>query len=80
MARVLRPGGRFFFEEVTRHALDLPLYRRLFVHPQEDRFSGAELGAGLAAAGLRVDHITERFFGDFVLGIARREIVSDPAA
>jgi ubiquinone/menaquinone biosynthesis C-methylase UbiE len=73
VARVLRPGGRFFFEEVTRHALDRPIYRRLFAHPLQDRFSAAEFAAGLEQAGLRVGHITERFFGDFVLGVAHRE-------
>ncbi len=33
VARVLAPGDRFYFDEVTRHALDRPSYRRLFDHP-----------------------------------------------
>lgn len=37
--RVLRPHGRFFFMEVTSQALNRPLYRKLFVHPTENRFS-----------------------------------------
>ena len=43
IARVLKPGGRFYFEEVTRHALQRRSYRILFDHPDRDRFSGAEL-------------------------------------
>ena len=72
VARVLRPGGRFYFEEVTRHALDRAVYRRLFVHPTEDRFSGDEFLAGVERVGLRVDRCVERFFADFVLGVATR--------
>ncbi|MHB8463693.1 MAG: class I SAM-dependent methyltransferase [Acidimicrobiales bacterium] len=71
IARVLRPTGKFVFEEITRHALDRPLYRHLFDHPAENRFSGAEFVAGLERSGLSVDHTAERFFGDFVFGVAR---------
>lgn len=35
VARVLRPGGRFYFEEVTAHALARPTNQRLFDHPRE---------------------------------------------
>ncbi len=71
--RVLKPGGRFFFEEVTRHALERWSYRTFLVHPTADRFSGAEFVAELERRGLAVggNHI-ERFFGDFVIGVGRR--------
>ena len=72
VVRVLRPGGRFFFEEVTRHALDRWAYRLFLDHPSEDRFSGAEFVEELERAGLTVPRWTERFFGDFVFGAARR--------
>jgi ubiquinone/menaquinone biosynthesis C-methylase UbiE len=72
--RVLRPGGRFYFEEVTRHALDRWTYRALFEHPEHDRFSGDELIAELERQGLVVgDRHVERFFGDFVIGVAERK-------
>jgi ubiquinone/menaquinone biosynthesis C-methylase UbiE len=68
--RVLRPGGRFFFEEVTRHALERWSYRTLLVHPTEDRFSGEELIATLERAGIPVgERFVHRFFGDFVIGL-----------
>ncbi len=41
--RVLRPGGRFFFEEVTDHALGRWSYRTFLDHPQENRFSAERL-------------------------------------
>ena len=39
ISRVLKPGGTFFFEEVTRAALRRWLYRRFLAHPSENRFS-----------------------------------------
>ena len=71
--RVLRPGGRFFFEEVTSHALGRWSYRTFLKHPKEDRFSGAEFVAELERQGIRVEgNAVERFFGDFVIGVGRR--------
>lgn len=71
--RVLRPGGRFYFEEVTKHALDRWTYRTLFEHPEHDRFTARDLLAGLEHRGLHVgDRHVERFFGDFVIGVATR--------
>ena len=71
VARVLRPGGRFYFEEVTSHALARPSYRMLFDHPSEDRFSGREFVDELRRHGLETGvAVRERFFGDYVLGAA----------
>ena len=73
VARVLAPGGQFLFEEVTSHALDRATYRVLFEHPTEDRFSGHEFVEELERHGLMVGgRHTQRFFGDFVIGVAIR--------
>lgn len=73
IARVLRPGGRFYFEEVTRHALLRWSYRTFLEHPEHDRFSATEFVAACNSAGLDVgDRWVERFFGDFVIGAATR--------
>jgi ubiquinone/menaquinone biosynthesis C-methylase UbiE len=72
VARVLRPGGRFYFEEVTRKALGRWAYRTFLVHPSKDRFSGAEFVAEVERAGLQVPQWTERFAGDFVFGVGFR--------
>ena len=34
VARLLKPGGKFYFEEVTSHALDRWFYRTFLEHPQ----------------------------------------------
>ena len=71
--RVLKPGGRFYFEEVTRHALERWSYRTFLEHPEHDRFSAEDFVAELEAQGLRVgERWLTRFFGDFILGVASR--------
>lgn len=73
IARALRPGGRFFFEEVTTHALDRWFYRTFLDHPTENRFSGKEFIAELERQGIHVgERSVEWFFGDFVTGVGRR--------
>lgn len=73
IARVLRPGGRFFFEEVTTHALNRWTYRTFFDHPKENRFSAPQFIAELERRGLSVGgNFVERVRGDFVIGVARK--------
>jgi ubiquinone/menaquinone biosynthesis C-methylase UbiE len=60
--RVLKPGGRFYAEEVLGPFLAHPIVRRLFEHPQADRFDSAAFEAGLREAGLKV-HAAEELLG-----------------
>ena len=69
IARVLKPGGLFVFEEVTRQALDRWIYRTFLTHPANDRFSGHEFVAELGRHDIEVDRPVYRCFGDFVLGV-----------
>ncbi len=70
--RVLKPGGRFFFEEVTRHALERWSYRTFLQHPAENRFSGEELIAEIERHRIRVGkNYVHRLFGDFVIGVGQ---------
>jgi ubiquinone/menaquinone biosynthesis C-methylase UbiE len=58
--RVLKQGGRFYFEEVLRGFLETPLSRALFEHPEEGHFSAGELVGACREAGLRlVGDVTE---------------------
>jgi ubiquinone/menaquinone biosynthesis C-methylase UbiE len=71
--RVLKPGGRFFFQEVTSHALNRLFYRLFLDHPSENRFSGQQFVSELERNGIAVgNRKAERFFGDFVFGIGYR--------
>jgi len=73
VARVLRPGGRFYFDEVTATALNRPTYRRLFDHPDKDRFTAGDFLAELPRHGLYADERWQtRIGGDYLLGVAER--------
>ncbi|MGW3353182.1 class I SAM-dependent methyltransferase [Nonomuraea rubra] len=73
VARVLAPGGRFFFEEVTAAALARPSYRALFDHPTRDRFTAGEFLAELPKQGLQAgERWATRIGGDYLLGVAHR--------
>ena len=72
VARVLKPGARFFFEEVTTHALNRWSYRTFLEHPKENRFSGDQFVAALEHHGIHVGtNYVDRFFGDFIIGVGR---------
>lgn len=76
VARVLTPGGRFYFEEVTAHALARPTYRWLFDHPREDRFTAEQFVDEVARRGLVVLGSTTRIWGDYLLGVAAQPVSS----
>jgi len=54
IARVLKPGGIYFLEEFYPRFYQNFLARRIFVHPEHDRFSGHDLEKALAGAGFKV--------------------------
>lgn len=72
VVRVLRPGGRFYFDEVTAAALATRGYRWLFDHPTEDRFTGDEFVAELDRQGLAVRGWRTFMRGHYLLGVAER--------
>ena len=68
--RVLKPGGRFFVEEVLVGFIGNPLWGRFFDHPREDRFDHRRFAEALEAAGFDLiasDH-TWQLFGWYVAG------------
>ena len=74
VSRVLRPGGLFLFEEVTRQALSRWFYRTFLKHPPPwNWFDAGEFVAELERQKIEVGANTvEWFFGDFVVGVGRR--------
>ncbi|WP_031032476.1 class I SAM-dependent methyltransferase, partial [Streptomyces sp. NRRL WC-3725] len=65
IARVLKPGGVFVFDEVTAHPLARPSYQKLFVHPTRDRFTADEFLAELPRHGLTVTGGFTKIQGDY---------------
>jgi ubiquinone/menaquinone biosynthesis C-methylase UbiE len=75
--RVLKPGGRFYAEEVLARFIHHPLWSRVLDHPMEDRFDYDTFARGLAEAGLRVTASHEAF-GQFAWFVAERPAARSP--
>jgi ubiquinone/menaquinone biosynthesis C-methylase UbiE len=52
--RVLKPGGRFFVEEILAKYIVHPVFRRLLRHPQQDRFNRAQFAEALEQTGFKI--------------------------
>lgn len=77
--RILKPGGRFYAEEVLRRFILNPVVRRLLEHPEHDRFDRAGFAAAIADAGLEPGDSNDvlGWFGWFV---ARRPVAESSTA
>jgi ubiquinone/menaquinone biosynthesis C-methylase UbiE len=72
IARVLKPGGLFYFEEIYPPLYANFLFRRLVAHPTENRFHGVQFRAALSACGLLLlPGFKESRFG--ILGVAQKD-------
>ena len=69
--RVIKPGGRFYVEEITRQFIVHPVWRRLLSHPLENRFDRRELVDGLQKADFAVRR-SRQFAGLFIWCVADR--------
>ena len=67
--RVLKPGGRFYAEEVLKRYIEHPLWRRLLVHPEGDRFDERGFADALGLAGFTVS-ATSQLWNQFAWFIA----------
>ena len=54
--RVLRPGGKFYCEEILDRYITHPIIGKLMDHPQIDRFDQSEFIAGLRKTGFQVNN------------------------
>ena len=72
IARVLKPGGVFYFEDILKGITSSRLAQVVFDHPQVTQFGGGQFRAGIEATGLRVMAWRQvREWG--VMGRARKE-------
>ena len=77
--RVLKPGGRFYAEEVLGRLIVHPITRRLLEHPQSDRFDSLGFTRELEATGL--DRIaSEELWGSFAWFTARKRAAATQGA
>lgn len=73
VARVLRPGGRFFFAEPTEKGLGRPVYKALLSPAPGERFDPVTFVGSLEGAGIELDgNVSARLGGDAVVGVGRR--------
>lgn len=77
VARVLRPGGLFLFEELSTEffsdiPLVSPLLRRYTVHPWDTMFDFRTFRRALDDVGLRVEHLRSGFLPGWHQGVAVR--------
>jgi len=75
IARVLKDGGGYYFEEIYPALYANVITRRLLDHPTENRFHGPEYRSALRSEGLRLlsGYIETRFA---ILGVAVKESAS----
>ena len=60
IARVLKPGGYYFLEEFYPQFYQNFLAKRLFLHPEHDRFYSPDLRQGLEDCGFSLDWCLEQ--------------------
>lgn len=59
IARVLRPGGAYFLEEIYPHVYQNFVTRHILLHPREDRFFSTDLRESLDGEGFRTLRVLE---------------------
>ncbi|HJZ86585.1 MAG TPA: class I SAM-dependent methyltransferase [Polyangia bacterium] len=72
IGRVLKPGGRFYFEDLLKDLILSRPFRALFDHPVDAQFQGYELFQALRAAGLMIQGEPLVIPKAFVAGVARK--------
>ncbi|MCC7535363.1 MAG: class I SAM-dependent methyltransferase [Deltaproteobacteria bacterium] len=73
--RVLKPGGRFYAEEVLAKLILDPVWSRLTDHPSADRFDGEGFRAALVATGFEIV-ASKGLLDRFVWFVARKPTAS----
>lgn len=65
IARLLKPGGCFYFEDIFRRFIHLPLVRALTDHPLDTQYTGEEFRTGMERVGMRI--VKWRQMGDWLV-------------
>jgi ubiquinone/menaquinone biosynthesis C-methylase UbiE len=72
IARVLKPGGIYFLEEYYPQFYQNCLARRVFLHPEHDRFYSHDLHRALAEAGFAFQgRLEQKMLGILAVAVKR---------
>jgi len=77
--RVLKPGGRFYAEEVLAKFIHHPVWSRLLEHPKQDRFDRPTFARALDEAGFDVIE-TRELWGQYAWFVADKRYGDDHSA
>jgi ubiquinone/menaquinone biosynthesis C-methylase UbiE len=69
IARVLKPGGVYYLEELYPSLYQNFITRHILLHPATNRFRSADLKRAVSAAGLSLEHLLE-YSRVGILGVA----------
>jgi len=69
IARIIKPGGTLFLEELYPALYQNFITKHILLHPTANRFRSADLKREFEAAGLRLDHSLE-YSGIGILGVS----------
>ncbi|MHB9073823.1 MAG: class I SAM-dependent methyltransferase [Desulfobaccales bacterium] len=72
IARVLKPGGIYFLEEFYPQLYQNVVARRIFVHPEHNRFYSRDLHQALTGEGFRIQgRLEQKWFGILAVAVKR---------
>ncbi|HEY5949232.1 MAG TPA: class I SAM-dependent methyltransferase, partial [Kofleriaceae bacterium] len=74
--RVLKPGGRFYSEEVLAKFINHPVWSRVLDHPKQDRFDQTMFGYTLEMQGFTVV-ATRHLWGQYAWFVADKRLTDD---
>jgi ubiquinone/menaquinone biosynthesis C-methylase UbiE len=77
--RVLKPGGRFYCEEVLAKFIHHPIWSRVLEHPKHDRFDQATFGRALEEQGFAIV-ATRPLWGQYAWFVADKRLTDDRSA
>jgi ubiquinone/menaquinone biosynthesis C-methylase UbiE len=72
IARVLKPGGVYYLEELYPSLYQNFITKHILLHPAANRFRSGDLKRALKAAGLELDHLLE-YSKVGILGISTKK-------
>jgi len=75
IARVLKPGGIYFLEEFYPQFYQNFLARRIFLHPEHDRFYSHDLQEALAEAGFQLQGRLEQKMVGILAVVVKQELL-----